>query len=154
DDPRGLRLAWDALSPTELVRLLDDPRFAVRDRAIEELAGRDRQSLAPLEKALLTQKSSRLCRNAVWALTRIHGPEARRIIRPMIKDADLSVKLAAIHSAGLHRDARAVSSLLQVVEKDDPAVRRQAATALGRIRDPQAVPAIMAAIKEGTDRFL
>src|SRR5207253_7326243 len=33
DDPRGLRLKWDALSPADLSDLLRDPRPAVRHRA-------------------------------------------------------------------------------------------------------------------------
>ena len=41
DDPRGLRLAWDKMDTGELVKLLDDPRFAVRDRAVAALARGD-----------------------------------------------------------------------------------------------------------------
>jgi hypothetical protein len=37
-DPRGLTLAWSSLAAAELVKLLDDARFAVRDRAIAQLA--------------------------------------------------------------------------------------------------------------------
>src|ERR1041385_50039 len=37
NDPRGLAIAWDKLSPGEGVKLLDDPRPAVRKRAIHEL---------------------------------------------------------------------------------------------------------------------
>src|ERR1043165_1354073 len=36
DDPRGLKLAWQQMAPSDLVPLLDDPRFAVRDRALED----------------------------------------------------------------------------------------------------------------------
>ena len=39
DDPRGLGIAWDRLSPGDAARLLDDARFAVRDRAVAVLAG-------------------------------------------------------------------------------------------------------------------
>ena len=52
DDPRGLKIAWSKLTPVELVPLLDDPRVAVRDRAIEELANRGKEALPWLEKAL------------------------------------------------------------------------------------------------------
>ncbi len=47
DDPRGLRLAWEKMDNEELVKLLDDPRFAVRDRAVSALAqGDGRRSAA------------------------------------------------------------------------------------------------------------
>ncbi len=36
DDPRGLKIAWNKTSPAEMVALLDDPRWIVRDRAVEE----------------------------------------------------------------------------------------------------------------------
>ena len=154
DDPRGLKLPWPTMTPADLTPLLDDPRFAVRDRAVEELGLRGKESLPALEKALKTHPSARLRRNAIWAATRTEGPEARRIIRAMVHDKDLSVKLAALHAVGLYRDAKALPALLQIVVKDDPAAQRQAATALGRIRHPDAVAPIMDALKPGGDRFL
>lgn len=153
--PRGLPLPWDKLTPDDLIRLLDDSRFAVRDRAIETLANLGNDALPALEKTLKTNQSSERCRNAVWALTRIENPEARRLVRLMVNDKDLSVKLAAIHSAGLYRDAKAVPILLDIVVKDHPAAMRQAATALGRIKSPAAIEPIMEALKTSNgDRFL
>ena len=114
------------------------------------------QAVLPiLEKTLATETSTERRRNAVWALTRIEGAEARRIVRPMVNDKNLSVKLAALHSVGLYRDAKAVPALLQIVAKDDPAAMRQAATALGRIKSADAIAPIMAGIKiSNGDRFL
>jgi putative membrane-bound dehydrogenase-like protein len=154
EDPRGLKIAWDKMTPLELTPLLDDPRFAVRDRAIEELANRGKESLRALEGVLLKHPSSSLCRNAVWALTRIEHDDARRIVRRMVNDKDLTVKLSAIHSVGLYRDAKALPTLMKVVASDDPAAQRQAATALGRIRRPDAIAPIMEAIAQVGDRFL
>jgi putative membrane-bound dehydrogenase-like protein len=156
EEPRRLRLAWDKLSPdTLMVLIADDARFAVRDRAIEYLA-RHRLALGWIDTAVRTGQTTQLRRNAVWAATRIdNDDDARRIVRVAVTDRDLSVKLAAIHSVGLHRDAKAVPALLRVVAKDDPAAQRQAATALGRIKSPEAIEPIMDAIKQGTgDRFL
>ena len=154
NDPRRLAFAWNQQNPDDLIGFLDDPNFAVRDRAIEELANRGKGSLPSLEKTLATNQSNERCRNAIWAATRIDDPDARRIVRPMVTDKDLSVKLAAIHSVGLYRDAKALPALLKIVAKDDPAAMRQAATALGRIRHPDAIAPIMEALKEGGDRFL
>jgi HEAT repeat protein len=134
--------------------LLDDPSFAVRDRAIEELALRGEAALPVLQKALSSSRSPRLCRNAVWALTRIEHAEARAIVRSVLNAKDLSVKLAALHSVGLYRDSKALLALLTIVATDHPAAQRQAATALGRIRNPDAVGPIMEAVKQTSDRFL
>src|SRR5262249_6988488 len=67
-DPRGLALDRDRLAPVELARLLDDPRFAVRDRAVDELARQLPQAL-PALRAVLEDRSQpiRARRNAVWA---------------------------------------------------------------------------------------
>jgi len=155
DDPRGLAIAWDTLTPIQLIPLLDDSRYAVRDRAIEALANRGVSALPALEKATHSQGSARLSRNAIWTLTRIDDADARRIVRPLALDQELTVKLAAIHSIGLHRDAKATANLLRVVAKDHPAAQRQAATALGRIRDAKAISPIVEALGANNgDRFL
>ena len=126
----------------------------MRDRAVEALAKHGQSALPLLEKTLGSSPSSRQCRNAIWALTRIDGGEARRIVRFALNDKDLSVQLAAIHSAGLHRDAKALLALLRLVNhEEDPAVTRQAATALGRIKARLPIEPIMAAIGYAGDRF-
>ncbi len=154
-DARGAMIPWTKLTQGDLIAVLSDPRFAARDCAIEELATRGKEALPVLEKELRTNQSGECCRNIVWALTRIEDAEARRIVRLAINEKDLSVKLAAIHSAGLHRDAKAAPALMKIVAKDDPAAMRQAATALGRIRHPDAVGPLMDGIKQNNgDRFL
>jgi len=42
---------------------------------------------------------------------------------------------------------------MQMLKQDQPAVRRQAATALGQIGDPRAVTALLAAAARPGDRF-
>ena len=93
--------------------------------------------------------------NAVRALTRIDGPAARKAVRQALTDADLDVRLAAIHSAGLHRDVGALNDLIKLLTHADFAVRRQAATALGRLGKPEAVPPLLGALRDGAaDRWL
>ncbi|HYT88426.1 MAG TPA: PVC-type heme-binding CxxCH protein [Gemmataceae bacterium] len=154
DDPRGLKLAWETLTPAALAGLLDDTRFAVRDQAIALLAKRGAAALPALEQVLKGSKSARACRNAVWTLTRIDLPAARALVRQMLSDKELTVRLAAAHSAGLHRDQKAVRQLTTLVGDGEPAVRRQAATALGRLGAAEAVPALLEALKGSSDRFL
>jgi putative membrane-bound dehydrogenase-like protein len=152
-DPRGRALQWDKLSPHELIGLLDDARFAVRDQAVEQLAKQGAPALPELKEAVVKGPSVRTRRNAVWALTRIDGKEARDALRPALKDDDASVRQAAVHSAGLHRDTRALPRLMELAKTDTPPVRREAATALGRIHDKDAVPALLEELNTTPDRF-
>ncbi|MBI2807359.1 MAG: HEAT repeat domain-containing protein [Planctomycetes bacterium] len=154
-DLRKLGFAWARRGPHALVHPLFYFGPAVRDRAIDELARRGKASLPALEKVIeLNPTNTQFVRDAVWVATRIDDADARRFVRGFVRDKDLSVKLAAIHSVGLYRDAKALPALLAVVAKDHPAAQRQAATALGRLRHPDAIGPIMEAVKQGGDRFL
>jgi putative membrane-bound dehydrogenase-like protein len=154
DDPRGLGIAWAKQTPPDLIKLFADPRFAVRDRAIEELS-QHKEAAQWLERSL-SSESAQTRRNIVWTATRIDDPAVRHVARLAIGDEDLSVKLAAIHSVGLHRDEKAASWLLRVLKNDaHPAARRQAATALGRIKHVKAMGSLMDAMRSSKgDRFL
>jgi len=151
-DPRGVAIKWDTITAKEMTPLLDDDRFAVRDRAIRELANRGAvNELTPL----LGEKSVQMRRNAIWALTRIDGAEARKAVRSALADTEMSVRLAATHSVAMHRDADAMETLTKLVVTDQsPAVKREAATALGRIGKGGAVPTLFDGIRAGGDRFL
>jgi putative heme-binding domain-containing protein len=75
-------------------------------------------------------------------------------VRAALRDADFEVRIAAARMAGLARDRDAVPRLMEMVQKDEPPVRRQASTALGQIGDPQAVPPLLRAAGGSVDRFL
>jgi putative membrane-bound dehydrogenase-like protein len=152
-DPRGLILAWDQLTPRDLAKLLDDPRFTVRDRAVHLLG---RKKAVGLGKLLGRRPSVRARRNAVWALCRMNSARARGEVRRALEDQDLSVRLSAAHAVALHRDAAAGERLRELVAaaEEHPAVRREAATALGRIGDGRAVPSLFEGLRLGGDRFL
>jgi putative heme-binding domain-containing protein len=154
-DPRGLALTWDRMSTRELAGLLDDDRFAVRDRAVEALGTLGAAAVADLRQVLHGPASVEARRNAVWALTRIDGAEARGAVRDTLADRDSSVRLVAAHSAGLLRDEEALAALLKLVVTDTAVpVRRESATALGRLRRGAAVPALFDGLRGGGDRFL
>lgn len=153
-DPRGSKIRFARLPPNKLAQLLDDQRFQVRDRAIAELAKRGNKSLAPLRNQR-SSTSVRARRNAVWALTRIRTPEAREAAQAALNDADFSVRLAAARSVATHRDRTAMDWLKKHLIDDEPAIRRECATALGRIGDHSVVPHLLKALETvGNDRFL
>jgi putative membrane-bound dehydrogenase-like protein len=149
EDPRGLKLAWARLSIGELAGLFDDPRPAVRRRAVDTLGAEGAgavPALAGILKGGDVGKSAEARRNAIWAATRIDHADARAIVRRALDDPDETVRQAAIHSVSVWRDRGAVTALLRLLEGRSPHNERAAAEALGRIGDPAAVPALLEAV--------
>ena len=153
EDPRGLAVDWTAATNSALCGLLDDARFPVRDRAMAVLAVRGDAAVAELESSLRSA-SEEVRRNAIWTLTRIETDAARSAVRKALLDESASVRLTATRSCSTRRDAAAAARLVELLADTDPSIRREAATALGRIASRAAVPALIAALKEPTDRFL
>jgi len=146
DDPRGLKLAWPDLGVEDLARLIDDPRAAVRRRAIAALARQGAAAIPSLEKILAGSSSIVARRNAVWVACRIGSDQARRVVRDSLDDREASVRQVACHAAGLGRDREATDSLITRLRTDSPAVARASAEALGRIGDSaKAVEALLQA---------
>jgi putative heme-binding domain-containing protein len=154
-DLYGLEVKWEEAGPRDWAGLLDDPRWSVRDQAVRRLAHRGAAAIAPSRELLRGDVPVRARRNAVWALGRIEGPEAQAGVRGALADGDAGVRQAAVHLAGLNRDAAALGALLDLVVRDTPPVRREAATALGRLGRPAAVPALLLSLRTSAgDRFL
>lgn len=151
-DPRGLKIDWQADSD-RLVGLLDDDRFVVRDRVVAVLAARGDAAVEALQ-GVLESSLFRARRSAVWALTRIGTPAALAAARSAMSDSEAGIRLVACRCAATHRDAEAVGGLLKLVFDMERSVRRQAAAALGRIGDPVAIPALLAASRDAGDRML
>ena len=154
EDPRGLKLDWAQMRPAELTTLLDDPRPTVRHRAITRLAKQGADAVPTLAGVIRRGPSVQARQNAVWALTRIDAPDARAAVRAALLDPDAGVRQAATHSAGLLRDAAALPSLLEELGSSSLHLRRNAATALGRLGDKTAVGPLLATAATPHDRFL
>ncbi len=153
DDPRGGKIDWAHASPKQLASLLSDPRFAVRDRAIAALAAVGNSAVPALEKSL-AEKSDAARRNVVWALSRIDSEQSRAGIRKALDDRALTVRLAAVRSLGTLHDVDSLDRLRQLVLTDEPPVRREAATALGRIGSPRVVSVLLQSLQQPADRLL
>jgi putative membrane-bound dehydrogenase-like protein len=153
-DPRGLAIDWAKLDAPRLCALLADPRPAVVDRAGEALALVGTPAIAPLERLLAGSAAAGVRQHAVWALAKIDGDEARATVRKALADKDESVRHAAAHVAGLHRDRAAVASLVAVLGGSDAGAARAAAEALGRIGGAEAVAAVLAAVPGAADRSM
>src|SRR5665213_1795254 len=153
-DPRGLKLVWDTMNPQSLEALLDDPRPAVRNRATSALADKGPAALPAIQAVIETNPAEIARLNGVWAATRIDAPEARRICRLGLSDADETVRQAAAHSASVWRDAQAIPALVELLAGKSMHNQRVAAEALGRIGDPAVIPAIFSALAKPTDQVL
>ena len=150
-DPRGHHLDWANLR--EVVDGLDDARPAVRDRAIETLVARGSAALPAFDE-FPSWPSAQKRRHAVWALSRIDTAGARSIIRTALTDSEPSVQQAAVRSAGILRDDQSVAALISLLDHDQWPLRRAAATALGQIGDPTAIPSLLDAIAADGDDHL
>src|SRR5439155_2258385 len=138
---------WEKLTTAEVAKYLDDARPVVREKAIGRLAKMEQSAVAVLGEVLVKGSSNVVRRNALWALTRIDGDAARAQVRKALSDKDEGVRQVAANSASLHRDAAALGRLVELLRDSSPAVRREAATGLGRIGRPQVVPAILTALR-------
>jgi putative membrane-bound dehydrogenase-like protein len=165
EDPRGQKIPGDgaASAVEDLFAALRDPRPAVQRWGIASLAreagqklredgGRRGPVLAVLEQAAASP-STPVRRNAIWTLARIDHPTARARVRDFLRDADETVRQAAIHVTGLWRDRGAVSQLVELLRSASAPNRRAAAEALGRTGDKTAVPALLQAAATADDRI-
>lgn len=153
EDPRGERLKLDSQSPEFLVAHLEDARAAVRERSLELLVEKGEASLNALIGGRDRLKEAAARCAAVFALGRIGSPAAIEAARAALQDPDARVRMAAARVAGSHKDTNAIDRLLEMVAKDEPPVRRQAATSLGQIGDPRAAEGLIAAANT-KDRFI
>ncbi len=159
-DPWGQRIDWPKRENRELVGLLNDTRYKVRERAIAECAKRG-EAIVPSLKQTVQRRDIRARLAAVWALTRIAGgsgsqpvggKEARAALRLALDDRHPDVRLAACRSLATYPDSAAKERLAQLLKTDESPIRREAATALGRLGDASAVPALLSALGQDTDR--
>ncbi|MEO7599778.1 MAG: HEAT repeat domain-containing protein, partial [Opitutus sp.] len=156
EDPRGSRIAWTALSARELVEHLGDARPFVRRRAVAVLARQGNASVSALLTYLSSASAIEGKLNALWALTRIEGEDARAAVRAAVAQPDPTVTHVALTSISVRRDAGALAVVTPCLQHADPGVRRIAAEAAGRIGRPDAVPHLLQAAAKLTaeDRML
>jgi putative membrane-bound dehydrogenase-like protein len=150
-DPWGNALKLESRRPEELAAMLGDARPAVRDRAADLLVQAGDAASEPLIRVRESHASPEVRAAAVFALARIGAQPA---VRAALSDGHFVVRIAAARMAGLARDREAVTRLMEMVDKDSPPARRQAATALGQIGESRAVPALIAASANPEDRFV
>jgi putative heme-binding domain-containing protein len=153
NDPWGTKLNLKSMAVPALVTATKDSRIAVRDHAIELLISKGEAAVLPIKSSLLKSASEEIRAAGIFALSRIATPNAMIGVRSGLIDPSAVVRTSAARALGLARDKLSVDKLMELVQKDRFAVRRQAATALGQIGDKRAVPALLKASAINNDRF-
>lgn len=154
-DPYGNKIAWPTLSPAQAAPYLSDKRPFVVDRAQQLLVDRGEEAVADLIKSSRSPSSAEVRAKSVFALYRIGTPKALYGVHQALSDPDLQVSLAAVRSVGLAKHKPSVNKLIGLLSsKAALALRRQAATALGQIGDPVAIPSLLASAASTEDRFV
>ena len=147
-----------------LMPLLKDKSEFVRREAASVLGQtRDRSAVNALGEALLNDKKSSVRGAAAIALGEIGDEAGVTALSQAITGGkkkrshqDEFVVRAAARSLGQIRSRAAVPVLIATLENSTnaPDTRREAATALGLIGDPAAMPALQAAFASGEDPYL
>ena len=142
-EPLGLQIAWSTADSKSLAGLLSDNRLFVQRRATAMLRSKGAGAVAALSDIASHHASSIVRGRAVWALAGIDADTARAAGAMALKDQDATVRQAAAHIAGLWRDRKALPQLLELAGSDDAGPARAAMEAVGRIREPGNVAAIL-----------
>ncbi len=154
EDPFGNTIDWPSLDVATITKYLEDPRPFVADKAVNNLVDRGQESVSALSSLLGSSANVYARTRAVFALYRINTGESLAALRAGLRDKDLQVRVATAKAVGLAKDKASVDQLLQMIQNDEPACRRQAATALGQIGETTAIPALLKACDGVTDRFI
>jgi hypothetical protein len=110
-DPRGNTTDWATRAAKQLMHDLNDKRFAVREKAIQESVRRGNATIDQIERTI--NSGNVIARhNAIWALTRLHhasrgelpvSAERQKILSTILvalRDRDAGIRQAAWHAIG------------------------------------------------------
>lgn len=130
-DARGQKIDWAKQTPEQLVKLLDDERFEVRDRAVDELAKKLNDSNDVPVRLMGINGNERQRLNIIWALSRSGLSEGRsQLSMSATLERNPLIQQAAFHAMrenGIlpHQSAEEISGF-------SPNVRREAFSAFAR----------------------
>lgn len=155
-DPFGNNITWESLSVTELVKLLEDPRWKVAEKAGEYLLKQPLIAIPHLVNILESNPDEAIRTKAVFLLFRTQNPRAWNQVVKGLKDKSDQVKIATARVLGMAEVISAKDELILLLKnQSNLALARQVAVALGQIGDPQAsIPLLNVFNAHPSDRFL
>jgi putative heme-binding domain-containing protein len=154
EDAFGNAIDWKTLDIAAVTKFVEDPRPFVADKALNNLVDRGAESVSALAGLLGSSANTHARTRAVFALYRIGSNESITAMRSGLNDKDLQVRVATARAVGFAKDKGSIDQLLRMIQNDEPAGRRQAATALGQIGDSSVIPGLLKASNGVKDRFI
>jgi len=131
-DARGQKIDWQKQTPEKLLKLLDDPRFEVRDRAVDELAKVWTEDSAELHQAVRAGTNTHRI-NTLWSLSKSPSRKARFDLRIFESDPSPSIRQAMYHAMW---DANVVPHTKWSLLESQPAnVRREAFSTFAKFKN-------------------
>ena len=148
-DPRGMSLDWDSINPKELVRLLNDSRQAVRDKAMNSLIQRGEVVLDEVESVYSSSSEPSFRKRCLWLVSKLRGERSVGLLRKALSDSDPGVRQVAVRSIGRFKDESAVQRLVGLLDDPSPFVQTAAATAIGQLNAKEAIPSLFENLDAG-----
>lgn len=144
----------DKASSAALLKSLEkDSAPQVRSASAGALGMLKVASTAPALKVALADSDAMVRASSVEALASVSGKDAVPDARELLRDGNWSVRSSALNALGTLKDNGSVNEICGVLAHDDAELTRAgAAHALGKIGDKSAIPALRAALKDGSDR--
>jgi HEAT repeat protein len=135
----------EAIGP--LLVAVGDESWAVRQAAVEALAGFPTGALLPSLEAALRDGDDAGSRNAAMEIYVRLGSAATGPLLTLLADPDEEVRLFSAVMLGSMKEAAAVGVLVEALADPDVNVRHAAAASLGQIGSPEAVPRLVDALR-------
>lgn len=102
----------------------------------------------PMLRQALRDEDLRVRENAIYALCRVGGQQANRILLEVMPEANDRLRLAAAWGLSVNPQPESVPVLEIVIQSSDPDVRVKALEALGASQCPQAVPVVKIGLED------
>jgi putative membrane-bound dehydrogenase-like protein len=145
---------FDFSTPEGAVEALKNPNYAVRYLAWSALQGFGAKAVPTLEKLWKEAENPRHRARAFWALVKLPGADAAKLVEAGSQDANPDLRIVALRAA---RQTKVDLSpvLKRLVADSSPAVRRECAVALRQWQSPEGPKfwADLAAAYNGADRW-
>jgi hypothetical protein len=150
----AILIAFGSIGRREVERLKNSPNPAVRRTAIYLLREFGGSEALPELTELLDDNEQQVQREAVRAILRIGSDRAYQVLEKALADGTTQSREAIMQSLVSVRDERATPLFAYILDHVDhrgklAAIYLRAVEALGSLKDPEAVPALKAALYRG-----